>query len=278
MNPSQRTGAPHGPRPGTTREREPEQYGGHAIHDQSDANDTRFVACPGKAEGRTEVGRPPAPQGPPAATPGRTAHRPRPPPRPPAPERPGRAGPPQGGHTTPSQARGERDRAAPPPQQTKQSTGPRQDTRRSTDRVERPYRRQAPGPREVRAPHRPRGGGGRRGSTRASTHKGHAGNTRRATRPSPRNAQTAWNGIPASEIRDTRTGWPETHSAGNAGREGGNGEDTKPGTGPSPPEPAASAAHTQPGHCNRQGRSGAPRHAPAPRLGNLRASPSGSNW
>ena len=103
-----------------------------------------------------------------------------------------------------------------------------------------------------------RGGGGS-----AHTHKGHAGKTRRATGQSPRNAQTAWNGVPASEDK---------------GREGGNVEDTTPNTGPYPPDPAASAAHTRPGHCTRQGSSGALRHAPAPRLGSLGASPRGSHW
>ena len=39
--------------------------GGHAPHDQNDASDTRFVACPGKAEGRNEAERPPALQAPP---------------------------------------------------------------------------------------------------------------------------------------------------------------------------------------------------------------------
>ena len=43
------------------------------------------------------------------------------------------------------------------------------------------------------------GGGGCRESASEHTHKGHAGTTRRATGPSPRNAQTAWNGVPASE-------------------------------------------------------------------------------
>ena len=38
-----------------------------------------------------------------------------------------------------------------------------------------------------------------------------------------------------ARTRDTQTGQPATQSAGNAGGEGGNGEDTKPGTGPSPP-------------------------------------------
>ena len=50
-----------------------------------------------------------------------------------------------------------------------------------------------------------RGGGGGRGcreSASAHTHKGHAGETRRATGPSPRNAQTEWNGVPASEDKE----------------------------------------------------------------------------
>ena len=81
-----------------------------------------------------------------------------------------------------------------------------------------------------------------------------------------------------ARIRDPRTGRPATQSVGNAGRERGNGEDTKPGNGPNAPEPAASDAHTRPWHCTRQGSSCAPRHAPAPRLGSLRASPRGSYW
>ena len=120
------------------------QYGGHALHDQSDADDARFVACPGKAEGRTEV------------------RREAPPPAPPAQERPERAGPPQGRHTTPIQAGGETGPGRPSPRQAKRSTGPEQDTQRGTDCVERPYRRPVPGPREVRAPHQPREGGGTR--------------------------------------------------------------------------------------------------------------------
>ena len=81
-----------------------------------------------------------------------------------------------------------------------------------------------------------------------------------------------------ARVRDTRTGQPATHSAGHAGREGGNRGVTTPGTGPNPPEPAASAAHTRPGHCTRQGSSGALRHAPTRRLGSHRASPRGSHW
>ena len=81
-NPRQRARTPHGPRPEKAGEHEPEQYGGHALHDQNDASDTRFVACPGKAERRNEVERPPAPLAPPAAQTGGAAHAPPPPPQP----------------------------------------------------------------------------------------------------------------------------------------------------------------------------------------------------
>ena len=145
--------------------------------------------------------------------------------------------------------------------------------------MERPYQRPVPGPREVRTAHHPGGGGSkRRGSASAHTRKGHAGTTRRATGPSARNAQTAWNGVPASEgkghpeetARHTQRG---TRGAGRGKRER---LDTR--YWPEPPEPAASAAHTQTGHCTRQGSSGTQRHAPTPRLGSLRASPRGSHW
>ena len=134
----------------------------------------------------------------------------------------------------PSQVGGNRDRTA-PPKHARRSKGPGQDTRRGRDHVERPYQRPVPGPREVRTPHHPGGGRGRRGSASAHTRKGHAGTTGRATGPSSRNAQTAWNGVQRARVRDTRTGRPATSSAGHAGREGGNGRDPTPGTGPSPP-------------------------------------------
>ena len=154
-NPRHHTRAPHGPRPGTASEHGPERYGGHALHGQSDAKDTRFVACQGKAEGLTEARRPPAPRALPAAQAGGTGAQASPPtpPQPPALERPRRADPPSGKHTPPSHVGSKRDRAAlPPPIQTNRSTGPGQDTRRGTDRVQQPYQRPAPGPREVRAP------------------------------------------------------------------------------------------------------------------------------
>ena len=65
--------------------------GGHAPHGQHDARDTRFVACPGKAERWNEAERPPALQAPPRPhKQGGTAHAP-PPSPPPAHERYGPA-------------------------------------------------------------------------------------------------------------------------------------------------------------------------------------------
>ena len=126
-----------------------------------------------------------------------------------------------------------------------------------------------------------RGGGGGADAARARAHR-HTKDTRGKPEGQPDRARGTHKphgmAYQRARIRDTQTGRPATHSAGNAGRKGGNGEDTTPGTGPNPPEPAASAARTRPGHCTRQGSSGAPRHAPAPRLGSLRASPRGSHW
>ena len=124
-----------------------------------------------------------------------------------------------------------------------------------------------------------RGGGhGSRNSASAHTHKGHTGRTRRATRPSPRNAQTAWNGVPASEDKEHPDGKACHTQRGNRGAGRGNRGRHNTRHQPQPPEPGASAAHTRPGHCTRQGSSGAPRHAPAPRLGSLRVSPRESHW
>ena len=54
-SPRQRAKMPHRSRPEKAGEREPEWYGDHTPHDQNDASDTRFVACPRKAEGRNEA-------------------------------------------------------------------------------------------------------------------------------------------------------------------------------------------------------------------------------
>ena len=145
--------------------------------------------------------------------------------------------------------------------------------------MERPYERPVPGPREMRAPHHPAGGGADTARARAHTHE-------RDTRGLPEGLPDRARGMhrphgmayQRARVRDTRTGRPATRSAEHAGRGGGNERDTTPGAGLNPPEPAASAAHTQTGHCARQGSSGAQRHAPTPRLGSLRASPRGSHW
>ena len=145
--------------------------------------------------------------------------------------------------------------------------------------MERPYQRPVPGPRVVRRPHHP--GGGRADAPGARLHT-RAKGTRGLPERQPDRARGTHRprgmAYQRARVRDTRTGRPATRSAGHAGREWGNGRDTTPGTGPSPPEPAASAAHPRTGHCTRQGSSGALRHAPAPRLGRLRASPRGSHW
>ena len=146
-------------------------------------------------------GDPPAPRGPPAVPPERTAHRPPPPAAPTGAGSSGRAGPPQGGHTTPSQAGGERDRAAPP--QSKPNGA--RDRGRTSGGAQTVWNgptgaRQRDRARCARHTDPGRGGGReRRESASAHTRKGHAGNTRRATGPRPRNAQTAWNGVPASK-------------------------------------------------------------------------------
>ena len=144
--------------------------------------------------------------------------------------------------------------------------------------MERPYQRPVPGPRQVRTPHSP-GGGERTPRERERTNTQRArGPTRRATGPSSRNAQTAWNGVPASEGKGHLDGTARHTQRGTRGAGRGKRERHNTRYRPEPPEPAASAAHTRTGHCTRQGSSGALRHAPAPRLGSLRPSPRGSHW
>ena len=130
--------APQGPRPGSARKHESEQYGEHALHELSDANNTRFGARPGKAGGGTEVERPPAPRGPPATPPGRTAHKPPPSPAPPwcrnAPDTRAR----REGANNPMQGKGGTGPGHPPTKQARQRTGPKQEMQRDTDRMKRP--------------------------------------------------------------------------------------------------------------------------------------------
>ena len=147
--------------------------------------------------------------------------------------------------------------------------------------MERPYQRPAPGPREVRAPHQPgEGDGGQTPRERERTHTQRTrGENQKGNRTEPAERTDRMEEFTSEQGLGTpQTGRFATHSTGNAGRAGGNGEDTTEGSGPYPPGPAASAAHTRQGHCSRQGSSGALRHAPAPRLGILRPSPRGCHW
>ena len=190
-----------------------------------------------------------------------------------------KSGPARGG-ARPQARQGEEGNRPSPHELNRRSTGPQQEMWRGTNRLERPYRRPAPELRVVRAPDRPGGGGRRerRGSTSAHTRNGHAARTRRATGPSPRNAETAWNGVQAGEGK----GYPgrttrNTHREGREGREEPKGRQ-KNRHRPQPPRPAARAANTRAGHCTRPVSSNTQCYAPAPRLGSLRASPWGSRW
>ena len=192
--------------------------------------------------------------------------------------RPPPPSPPPGTRTPRTRPTGNRDRTAPPQaRQTEQGTGAGQAEGHGPRGTALPGL-SAGAARGAHATPPRRGGSGRRGSASAHTRRGHAGTTRRATGLSSRNAQTAWNGVPASEgkghldvtARHTQRG---TRGEGRGGRETHNTRYR-----PAPPEPSGGAAHTRTGHCTRQGSSGALCHAPAPRLGSLRASPRGAHW
>ena len=294
--------------------------GGHAPHGQRNASDARFVACPGKAEGRKETERPPALQSvgdpvvllpatypsarqsaiqrtPPSPLPSPdpvrvdcawTAHSPtlragyiaddtpqwrKRLPRTRAPPR----GRPAAAPATPSQVGGNRDRTAPPQaRQTEHGTGAGHAEGHGPHGTALP----APSAGTTRDARATPPSGERTPRERERTH------TKKDTRGPPEGQPDRARGThrppgmayQRARVRDTRTGRPATRNAGCAGREGGRRGNTTPGTGPNPPEPAASAAHTQTGHCTRQGSSGAQRHAPTPRLGSHRASPRGSHW
>ena len=88
------------------------------------------------------------------------------------------------------------DRPPPTPKHTKRGWGPGQDTRRGTDRVERPYQRPAPGPLEVRAQHQPGEGEGTR--TPRERERTHTQRTRgenqkgNRTKPAERSDRMEW--------------------------------------------------------------------------------------
>ena len=133
----------------------------------------------------------------------------------------------------------------PPLKHTRRSKGPGQDTRRGTDHVEGPYQRPVPGQREVRTPHHPKGGRGDTAGARAHTHaKGTRGLPERQPDRAHGTHRPRRMANQQARVRDTQTGRPATRSAGHAGREGGNGRDTTPGTGPNPPDqPRALRTH-----------------------------------
>ena len=141
--------------------------------------------------------------------------------------------------------REERGPDRPPPEPARRSKGPGQDTRRGTDHVERPYQRPVPGPREVRTPHHPGGGGADIAGAQAHTH---AKGTRGLPEGQPDRARGTHRlrgmAYQRARVGNTRTGRPATRNAEHAGREGVNGRDTIPGTGPSPPNrPRAPRTH-----------------------------------
>ena len=173
--------------------------------------------------------------------------------------------------TTPSQVGGSRDRTAPPQaRQTEHGTGARTTWNGPTSAQCRDHARCAR--------HTTKRGAD---TARARAHT-HEKDTRGPPEWQPDRARRTHRphgmAYQRARIRDSRTGRSATCSAEHAGWEGGRRGDTTPGTGPNPPETAASAAHTHTGHCTRQGSSGGQRHAPTPRLGSLRASPRGSHW
>ena len=112
--------------------------------------------------------------------------------------------------------------------------------------MERPYQRPVPGPREVRTPHHPGGGGGADAAgARAHTHaKGMRGLPEGEPDRACGTHRPRGMAYQRARVRDTRTGQPAARSAGHAGREGGNGRDKTPGTGPNPPnQPRAPRTH-----------------------------------
>ena len=179
----------------------------------------------------------------------------------------------------PSQVGGNRDRTAPPQaRQTEQETG----AGHAEGHRPRGTALPAPSAGTARGAHAtpPRGGGGAdTAGVRAHTHakgtrglpEGQPDRARGTHRPRGMAYQRA-------RVRDSPDGMARHKQRGTRGAGRGKRERHNTRYRPEPPKPAATAAHTRTGHCTRQGSSGALRHAPAPRLGSLRASQRGSHW
>ena len=183
--------------------------GDHAPHGQKDASDTRFVACPGKAEGRDEGERPPALQAPPGRTKGgsRRTGRPPPPARPPAHERHG----PAPRHAAPTGRAGQVDSVGPPHQHARAHSkwvadpnspprgravggGEAPDPRRPSQQWKAP----PPGT-PFRHPHNPKPSRGEPGPDRPPR----STPDRARDRGTPRGvARTTWNGPTSAQCRD----------------------------------------------------------------------------
>ena len=182
---------------------------------------------------------------------------------------------PQGGER-PQTRQGDEGTGPSPPELNRRGTGPGQETRRGTTRLERPYRGTAPEPRVVRAPNRLAGEGGGGTYTAGARAHPHPMDTRRGPEGQPDRARGMHrpHGMANRQAkgRDTRTGQPATRTV-RVAREGRSQNLHRP----RPPRLATSAAHTRPGDCDRQGSSSTQCYAPTPRLGSLRASPWGSH-
>ena len=278
--PQRATAARKGPRcgagAGSPRPHRP--HSGHTGRGTPAAQPTGRLAEGGTAPDAPRNGGRPAPRGPPPCRPRGT--------QPPqgmqakgAVMGPQRHGPAPWGAHSPKPGRGEPGPDRPPPKarQTEQGTGAGNAEGHGPRGTALPAL-SAGTARGAHATPRREGGSGRRGSASAHTRKGHAGTSRRATGLSSRNAQTTWNGVPAGEGMGHPDGTARHTQRGTRGAGMGKSERHNTRYRPEPSEPAARAAHTRTGHCTRQGSSGALRHAPTPRLGNLRASPRGSHW
>ena len=145
----------------------------------------------------------------------------------------------------PSQVVGNRDRTAPPhARQTEQGTG----AGHAEGHAPRGTALPALSSGTARGAHAtpPRGGGERTPRERERTHAQRARGDYQRGEPDQARGTHRPRGMAyqRARVRDTRMGRPATSSAGHAGREGGNGRDTTPGTVPSPPNrPRAARTH-----------------------------------
>ena len=144
------------------------------------------------------------------------------------------------------QARQIDEGTGPPPRELhRRGTGPRQVTRRGMNRLERPYRRPAPEPRVVRAPHRPGEGEAR---TPREQKRIHTQQTRGADLKGNRSEPAERTEPIEFRTRRRREGTPGLHNLEHApremrGRGGAQGETQEPATAPTPRASCEHGAH-----------------------------------